>query len=298
MLILNEEKYAQDLHDGKHDELKSIVAKIGYITRYFHYTLGLDKIDNYKRTVEWLKCNHGNFEESVYSNVIADSIKRAQKRPFYHIDSINITYNELNTISSLNDLRAEKMLFVLLCMAKQQAASFGFKDGLVKYSLAELCKMARISVPTEDREYVLYYIKQAGLLRCPHKNNTKCLIVNFIDHSGEIALRLTENHCNELAYEYLNWKNNGQGYSRCELCDKAIKQSKSNPKRFCRDCAAMIGDISDDMKIIQCVDCGDLVEVPILNTKTCRCEECQGKIDIELNRIASRERMRRYRENH
>lgn len=30
-------------------------------------------------------------------------------------------------------------------------------------------------------------------------------------------------------------------------------------------------------KFIQCIDCGEWIEVDILNTKTCRCEECQKK---------------------
>lgn len=35
-------------------------------------------------------------------------------------------------------------------------------------------------------------------------------------------------------------------------------------------------------RVFQCVDCGEWIEVDILNSKTCRCEECQHK---ETNRI-------------
>ena len=83
--------------------------------------------------------------------MISDAIKRAHKKPFYYIENIKITQSELDIISSLGNLRAEKILFVLLCMAKQQAISNGFTNGLVKYSITDLCKTARISVPADDR---------------------------------------------------------------------------------------------------------------------------------------------------
>lgn len=276
MLILNEEKYAENLYLGKNNDIKSLVAKIGYVTRYMLYVLKCNDDDNYKDTVKWAEKHHNNFNESNYSNLISDAIKRAHKNPFYKIDNIKITQSELDKISSLNDLRAEKVLFVLLVMAKQQSVSNGFTNGLVKYSLPDLCKMARISVPTEEREYILYNIIQAGLLGYPKKNNTQCLIVNFVDNDGDAVLNLNENMCYELAYEYLNWKNNGNGHSRCEFCGRAIRQSKSNPKRFCKECIEAVGDVPGDIKVVQCVDCGKLVYVSIFDSATCRCEVCQA----------------------
>ena len=293
MLILNEEKYAKDLYDGENQDIKSIMAKIRYITRYLVHSKLRSDDDAYKETVEWLKQHHNNFDESSYSNVISDAIKAAEKYPFYIIDSIKVTQSELETISSLNNLRAEKILFVLLCMAKQQSMANGFTNGLVKYSITDLCKDARVSVPADDREYILYEIVQKGLLGYPKKNNTQCLIVNFVN-CNDVVLELNEADCQELAYVYLNWKNKGEGYGRCEFCGRLMKQSKKNPKRFCEDCSSKIGDISDDMKVISCIDCGEMVFVPILNTKTHRCEECQRKSDENSNR----ERQKRWYDSH
>lgn len=162
MLILNEEKYAKDLYDGKNQDVKSIMTKIRYITRYLVHSEKKSNDEVYRDTVQWLKQHHNNFDESGYSNVISDAIKSAVKYPFYIIDNIKITQSELEAISSLDNLRAEKILFVLLCMAKQQSMSNGFINGLVKYSITELCKMARVSVPADDREYILYEIVQRG----------------------------------------------------------------------------------------------------------------------------------------
>ena len=239
MLILNEEQYAKNLYDGKNTEVKSIMSKIRYITRYLVHAENKDDDETYRLSVEWLKKNHDNFDESCYSNVISDAIKKASKYPFYVIDNIAITQSELYAISSLNNLRAEKVLFVLLCMAKQQRLSNGFTNGLVKYSITELCKLARISVPADDREYILYEIVKNGLLGYPKKNNTQCLIVNFID-TNDVVLELDETDCQELAYVYLSWKNDGKGYTRCQRCNRIMKQSKTKPKKYCEECAKVV----------------------------------------------------------
>lgn len=239
MLILNEEKYAKDLYDGNNKDVKSIMAKIRYVTRYLVHSALKSDDDVYKEIVEWLKLNHNNFDESSYSNVISDAIKAASKYPFYIIDNIKITRSELDVISSLDNLRAEKILFVLLCMAKQQSMANGFTNGLVKYSITDLCKTARVSVPADDREYILYEIVQRGLLDYPKKNNTQCLIVNFIN-TDEVALELDETDCQELAYVYLHWKNDGKGYTRCQRCNRWMKQSKTKPKKYCEECAKVV----------------------------------------------------------
>ena len=237
MLILNEAKYAKDIYDGKNKDVKSVMAKIRYIARHLLYTHNKSEEENYKCCVEWMTKHHDNFDESCYSNLISDAIKKAHKYPFYDIESIKITQSELDIISSLDNLREEKVLFVLLCMAKQQRVSNGFDNGLVKYSITDLCKMARISVPAEDREYILYDIVQRGYLGYPKKNNTQCLIVNFINDIDEPILTLDEIDCQELAYIYLNWKNNGNGYTRCKECHRLIKQSKTKPRKYCEECA-------------------------------------------------------------
>ena len=237
MLILNEERYAQTIYDGNNDEVKSILPKIRYITRYLINTLGKTAEETYRDTVGWMKEHHHNFDESYYSNLISGAIKQSPKHPFYNIEGIKITKTELDIISSLDNLRAEKVLFVLLCMAKHQSVSNGFTNGLVKYSITELCKMARISVPADEREYILYNIVQRGFLGYPKKNNTQCLIVNFINDNDDVVLTLDEADCQELAYAYLSWKNDGKGYTKCQTCNKLIKQSKTKPRKYCEECA-------------------------------------------------------------
>ena len=52
MLILNEEKYAKSIYDGKNEEEKAILSKVGYITRYLLYVENKNDDKIYYKSVE------------------------------------------------------------------------------------------------------------------------------------------------------------------------------------------------------------------------------------------------------
>ena len=269
-MILNEEKYAKDVLTGQRNDVKSIRQKIDLIARYNLHVLHKNSDDNYSSIVKWLGKHHEIFSEQGYSNIISDCIRKAVKRPFYHVESIKITKKEMDIIASQNNLRYEKILFVLLCMAKVQKVSYGFDNGLISYNITELFKTARVSVPVDEREKILHEFLKLELIGLPFKNDTKCLFIKFMDeHEDDIVLELNEQDCGELAYAYLKYTGKSK-VSRCVKCGKLIKQSK----RFgdlCKGCQ----DSPTDMKIRWCIDCGKEFQVNAMNTKTFRCEMCQ-----------------------
>lgn len=285
MMILNEEKYARDLLMGQRDDVKSIRQKIDLISRYNYHVLHKNNDDSYSSIVNWLGKHHDIFNEQSYSNIISDCIKKSAKRPFYHIESIKITQKEIDTIISQNNLRYEKILFVLLCMAKLQKVSHGFDNGLVSYNITELFKTARVSVPVDDREKILHNLLKLDLIGLPLKNNTKCLFVNFIEDSDDAVLELSEQDCRELAYFYLNLTKQAK-ISKCSKCGKLIKQSKKFGDT-CKGCQEVVAD----MKTKWCIDCGEEFRVDSRNMTKYRCDKCQHEAD----KIYHREYMRNRR---
>ena len=292
MMILNEEKFARDVLTGQRDDIKSIRQKIDLIARYNHHVLHKNSDDNYSSIIKWLEKHHDIFSEQGYSNIISDCIKKAVKRPFYHVDSVKITKKEMDIIAAQNNLRYEKILFVLLCMAKVQKISYGFDNGLISYNITELFKTSRVSVPVDERENILHEFLKFELIGLPVKNDTKCLFVKFVDESeDDVVLELNEQDCGELAYAYLKYTGKSKVF-RCSKCGKLIKQSKKFGD-MCKGCK----DSPTDIKTRWCIDCGKEFKISAMNTKTYRCEVCQNDHNKELNRIASRERMKKYRES-
>ena len=64
MLILNEEKYAQSVYDGINTEVKSIMSKLRYVTRYLLYVKNQTDEEIYKDIIVWMGTHHNNFHES------------------------------------------------------------------------------------------------------------------------------------------------------------------------------------------------------------------------------------------
>jgi hypothetical protein len=286
MMILNEEKYAKDVLTGQRDDVKSIRQKIDLIARYNHHVLHKNSDDSYSSIIKWLEKHHDIFSEHGYSNIISDCIKKAAKRPFYHIDSVKITKKEMDIITAQNNLRYEKILFVLLCMAKVQKASYGFDNGLISYNITDLFKTARVSVPVDERENILHQFLKLDLIGLPMKNDTKCLFVKFVDESeDDVALELNEQDCGELAYAYLKYTGKSKVF-RCAKCGKLIKQSKKFGD-LCKGCQ----ESTTNMRTKWCIDCGKEFQIDRRNMTKCRCDICQHEAD----RIYHREYMRNKR---
>ena len=278
-MILNEEKFAKDVLTGQRNDVKSIKQKIDLIARYNHYVLQKDSSDNYSSIIKWLEKHHNIFSAYGYSTIICDCIKKASKRPFYHVNSVKITKKEMETIAAQNNLRYEKILFVLLCMAKVQKVSYGFDNGLISYNITDVFKTARVSVPVDEREKILHEFLKLELIGLPLKNDTKCMFVKFVDESDEdIALELSEQDCGELAYAYLKYTGKSK-VSRCSKCGKLIKQSGKFGD-MCKGCQ----DSFNGMKNLWCIDCGSEFSVDVRNMTKCRCDYCQHEHRKEWDR--------------
>ena len=147
------------------------------------------------------------------------------------------------------------------------------------------------------------------------KNDDTSKRIDYIsdDENDPIVLELDESNYYELAYTYLNWKNNG-GYKKCKKCGRLFRVSTSPAKKskqsnnekgcksqLCWDCVIKYEPqykgknvMADDYepKMIPCVDCGELVLIEnYKDTETCRCEKHR---EMHLKEIKSEQNRRYY----
>ena len=187
-----------------------------------------------------------------------------------------------------NDIRKEKIAFVLLAVAKYYNNVSDDNNNRLYISTSELFKLSRVSIPCKERANYLHFAYKEGILSEHMFVGTNLKIVKFVS-DDEPAMELNEDDYKELAYTYLNYKNGG--YKHCKKCGKLFKMHKNEPGRlYCRDC----GQSSDksNFKTMKCVDCGVDFITSVLNTKTYRCEECQKIVDKNNTRV----RVQKYRE--
>ena len=263
------------------------------LARYNYHILAMKKEDNYDAILNYMTQNCIDFYEEKYFKIIYRNIASAKKYKFRSVKPVVITQSEIDKILSLNDIRKEKIAFVLLAVAKYYNNVSSDNNNRMYMSMSDLFKLSRVAIPCKERASYLHFAYQEGILAEHMFVGTNLKVVGFVDDESKPVFELGEDDYKELAYAYLNYKNGG--YKHCKGCGKLFKIHKSSPGRlYCKECGQK-DDVSE-FKVIKCVDCGEPVVIKALNTKTCRCVECQQIVDVELNRSASKERMKKYRD--
>lgn len=277
---------------------ENIFATIKDLARYNYFVNQMDKEGNYQSVLKYLQKHGKNINEENVYQMIDECVQRAKKYPFKQVDEVCITKSELEFIKSLDDIKKEKIAFVLLASAKYYDAIRDTKYNTSYMKNSDICKLARVTIPVIERNVFMQFAYDYDVLSRHSRAASTEKKVLFIsqDDNDEVVLRLKENDFKDLAYTYLAYKTPHK-FRRCVLCNCWMKKD-SKDRRLCKECADKEIEEKETVKEIQCVDCGKAVYVSILNTKTCRCEDCQKLVDEELNRIASRERMKKYRELH
>lgn len=255
----------------------NVTNTIYSLAKYNYHVLSLDDKENYNRILKYIVNNCENiYEESIYSD-IESCIKSAKKHVLATIKEVCITQGELETIRNLNDIKQEKAMFVLLAVSKYFNLLNNKNYDAAFLTNADICKMARITIPTKDRDEFMQFAYDKELLFRHTWCNSTIKKLTFVSHDEEdnVVLRLGEGDFKDLAYVYLAYVSPSK-FRRCVSCGRWMRVNKQD-KRLCTECSnsSTTAEEKDSFKTVVCIDCGKSIYVPLLNTKTCRCEECQ-----------------------
>lgn len=253
---------------------------------YYTQLNPVDKKDVFWKIVEFMNENYNDFMYQGYVSIINRDINKAYKYKIKDVSSINITKKEMDKIMSLNDIRKEKIAFVVLALAKYQNAESQRENDTFYAKTSEIFKFARVVIPAKERNLYFGFAYKEGILKQNFSIGYNALTASFIDHDeDDVVLTLDEYDYLELAYAYLNYKNGG--YKRCEACGRWFK-FKSNAAKYC-SIHRQDYELSSDVEI-ECIECGKRFLVNPLATETCRCEQCKQN----HNKIINRERQKRW----
>lgn len=210
--------------------------------RYNYFVKNLTDKKNYNDIIDFITSNStaGLTDFDIYE-FVNKAINSAKKVGLKRVDHIYITKSELDFIKSLDDIKLEKIAFVLLALAKYHNEVSGEDNNMVYLKLSEVKNMARINMNRIDFEYFYANLYDVGVLQRNTSPVSTIQIVNFVSQNqdDEIAFELKEVDYLELAYVYLSWKNDGKGYARCQMCDRLMRQGKTKPRKYCEECAKL-----------------------------------------------------------
>ena len=257
------------------------------LARYNYHICGMDKEYNYDAILAYMTRNCADFYEEKYFKIIYRNISSAKKYKFRNVDSVKITQAEFDRIAGLNDIRKEKIAFVLLAIAKYYNSVSPDNNNRMYISMSDLFKLARVSIPCKERASYLHFAYQEGILVEHMFVGTNLKVVGFVDDDSETVMELNEDDYKELAYTYLNYKNGG--YKRCKGCGRLFKMHKNSPGRlYCKECGQK--EETSRLKAMKCIDCGKDFFVDSRNMTKCRCDECQYEADKAYHREYMRNR--------
>ena len=259
------------------------------LARYNHHVLNMKKEDNYDAILRYMTKNCVDFYEEKYFKIIYRNISSAKKYKFRSVDPVKITRTEMDKIVGLNDIRQEKIAFVLLAVAKYYNNVSSDNNNRMYMSMSDLFKLARVAIPCKERAGYLHFAYQEGILVEHTFVGTNLKVVGFVDDDSEAVIELGEDDYKELAYTYLNYKNGG--YRRCRGCGRLFKVcKKSHTQLYCKECGQK--EETNRFKILKCVDCCEEFVVDTRNMTKCRCDDCQA----EYRKKWDRERKRKLKE--
>lgn len=255
------------------------------LARYNYHILGMKKEDNYDSILRYMRANCTDFYEEKYFKIIYRNITSAKKYKFRDVAPVIITQSEIDKITSLHDIRKEKIAFILLAIAKYYNNVSSDNNNRMYLSMSDLFKLARVAIPCKERATYLHFAYEDGVLTEHTFVGTNLKIVAFVDNDSDVVMELGEDDYKELAYTYLNYKNGG--YKHCKNCGRLFKMHKSEPGRlYCKECGQKVE--TNEFKVIKCVDCLNEVVVNKFDTETCRCEECNMIYQRKRNAVKNR----------
>lgn len=281
--LFNEQSAIKNMINMKVVDSDNIFMTIKDLARYNHFINNMDKDDNYKSILKYLQKNGQNInEENVYS-IIDSCVQRAKKHPFKQVHEVCITKSELQFIRNLNDIKQEKIAFVLLASAKYYNTVRGTQNNTAYMRNSDICKLARVTIPVKDRDVFMQFAYDKGVLLRHSRAASIEKTVGFVsnDENDDVVLRLKESDFKDLAYTYLAYKAPYK-FRRCVVCNCWMKKD-SKDRRLCKECSMREEKESSTRKEKQCIDCGKPVYVSIFDNETVRCEDCNLVYQRERN---------------
>jgi hypothetical protein len=242
-IILNETEIALKSIDTGYIDNKKPTNTIRLLIKYYH-SKGMIKEQIRSQIEDFMKKNYDEFNSSNWQNTLDRMIRTYTKNDnnskLIDIDNVNITINELNKIKELDNLKLEKIAFVLLVYAKVLNKINEKNNNWVNKSTNVIFPDTLLKDTGKERKLLINKLKELEYIEYSKKVDKISFKVMYLDENSDI--RITINDFRDFVLEYLKWKGDDIGY--CENCGKPIKITNNKVKN-CKECAKEIKSKQD-----------------------------------------------------
>lgn len=219
-----------------------------------------------------------------------NAVETASQKRIQDRFPILITSNEWRTIKQIDNEEIQRLLFVMLIVAKYfhiliKRYDLPYTtDYRVDMSDAKIRKLAKVKLhraSAASRTNYRDWLRDNGYIRLSGRNQ---IYVLFAEDAGKVIETVTDYDHMDLHFDRLN----GENIGTCEKCGQLFRQNKQNNQRLCSDCR---GYKKAEPRNCKCLDCGKtFIRMPN-NRRKVRCDKCTE----EHKKMLKRERNAKYR---
>ena len=244
MLYIDDEpKLIQELKDNPSTINNNTKKKLIAYVKILH-TQGYTKEMIKNKINDLMECNYNMYDSLAWENTIDFYIDRYTKDKYCHIKEpkeILITYKELNKIKQINNINLEKVLFILLIIAKTNNKGGDFWVNNIYTDVFTLAKYrydSRKGISRENQRYsVLRTLCNLGYLSLSMKATNDSVKLEYAthEHGDGITLTLTNENKKSIVYEYMKWKGD-KNIVKCQECNNLFYRKSRRLPKYCNDC--------------------------------------------------------------
>lgn len=229
--ILDEEAFAKEIKETGEIGTKPTVAII-ILIKYYHKE-GMDKHQIRDEIESFMLKHYKDFNSVKWQKKLDYYVNKYSQNKYTlkKVESISISENELQHISKINNLKLERLAFVLLVYSKIANALNPENNNWVRKSSSEIFKSSKIVERTIEQQLTIKRLADLGYISFARTVDSESIHIEFVDTIGEAEIEISD--MREFILEYLRWK--GDKIGKCEECGKLFKQT-TNAKKQCREC--------------------------------------------------------------
>lgn len=244
-IILNEKEMAEHSIETGYISKKP-TDTIRILIKYYH-SIGKDKISIFNEVVAFLNEYQNDFVLMKWLDTLDKMIKTYANDKYKLVleDSVSITQNELNYIKSINNLKLERLAFVLLIYCKIQNQINPNNNNWVKRKISELFKDSKIVERSNLQRLTLHKLITIGAIKTAKAVDNTGIQLEFIDESSEVVMVISD--FREVVLEYLKFK--GEKIKCCKECGIRFKLRSANSNaKYCIKCAKEVKARQDKIR--------------------------------------------------
>lgn len=233
-LIVNEKELCEKaLLENKIEEKPMKIIRL-IIKKYL--SEGLSKEEIHIKISDFLeKVYKDKYNKAYWKKVIDGAIGTVSKYNNYeliNIEKIEIYEEELDIIKSLNDIKLEKLAFILLIYAKINKIINPLSDGRININLNSIFEEAK----TKKEKILLHSLVELKYLLTTTTCDSTTIKINYMKNNGEVGVVVDNLKDRNAITYYLEYKL-GYKYKTCEVknCGKRFKM-KTNNQIYCNKC--------------------------------------------------------------